>query len=380
VSDFETADLKAIRVVHLDTARSWRGGQQQVYLLHRELTEMGVDSSLLARAGGELAARCRGQGLPIQSIAGSRSWHLAAWPVLRSAASDAQIVHAHDSHAAGLSAVARLFNPKLKTVCHRRVAYPIRGKIARRPKYRSVTRWIAVSAEIGASLERSGIATKQIRVVHSALDVEGFRGDAAASDEATLRRELGLGPQLPVVAVVAALENQKGHRVLLRAAPQILASVPEAVILCVGSGSLRGSLEHQVKSAGLSSHVRFTGFRADVAAVTSLSTVAAAPSVAGEGSSAALKEAMALGKAIVASELPGNREVLGDAAVLVSPDDPVALAEGVVALLLDADERQRLGARARVRVERFRLPRLTEEVVKIYRELLGAPSAVLEVA
>jgi glycosyltransferase involved in cell wall biosynthesis len=380
VSAIEIPEPAAIHVLHLDTGKTWRGGQQQVYLLHRELTAMGVASSLLARARGELEARCRTRGLPLRSMAGSRPWHVAGWPALRRAANDAQILHAHDSHAAGLSAVARLFNPKLSIVCHRRVSYPVRGKVARRPKYRPVKRWIAASAEIAASLERSGVAADQVRVVHSALDVDGFQRAAAASDEAGLRRELGLEPQVPVVAVVAALEAQKGHRVLLRAAPQILARVPNAVILCVGSGSMRRSLEQDVETAGLSSSVRFTGFRADVAAVTRLSTVAVAPSVDGEGSSASLKEAMALGKAIVASELPGNREVLGDAAVLVPPADPLALAEGVGALLGNADERQRLAKMALSRVDRFRPPRLTEAVVEIYLELLAARSAALEVA
>jgi glycosyltransferase involved in cell wall biosynthesis len=380
VCAIEFPEPAAIRVLHLDTGKTWRGGQQQVYLLHRELTAMGVGSVLVARAGGELEARCSRQGLPLRSMAGTRAWHVSGWPVLRSAAREAQILHAHDSHAAELSAVARLFNSKLSIVCHRRVSYPLRGRVARRPKYRAVRRWIAVSNEIAASLQHSGVSPEQIRVVHSALDVDGFQRAAAASDEAALRRELGLEPQVPVVAVVAALEAQKGHQVLLRAAPQILASVPDAVILCIGSGSMRRSLEQRVGAAGLGSSFRFAGFRADVAAVTRLSTVAVAPSVDGEGSSASLKEAMALGRAIVASELPGNREVVGDAAVLVAPADPLALAEGVVALLVNPDERRRLGKLAASRVERFRPPRITEAVVETYLELLCGRSAALEVA
>jgi glycosyltransferase involved in cell wall biosynthesis len=380
VSGIEVPENAAIRVLHLDTGGTWRGGQQQVYLLHRELRSMGVESGLAARTGGDLEKRCLGHGLPVWSLGGCRPWHLSTWSVLRSAARETHIVHVHDSHAAELSLIARLFNPRLQIVLHRRVSYPLRGRLSRRLKYRRVDLWIAASSEIAGGLEGSGVARDRIRVLHSALDVEGFRSAAAATDQARLRRQLGIDERTPVVILVAAIESQKGHRVLLDAAPRILSEVPDAVILCVGDGSARGDLENEVEAAGWSSRFRFIGFRRDVAGVTAMSSVAVAPSLDGEGSSASLKEAMALGRAIVASRLAGNREVVGDAARLVPPGDPHALADAVVALLEDGDERRRLGELAASRVDRFRPRALCEGMVEIYRELRANGSASSEAA
>jgi len=82
-----------------------------------------------------------------------------------------------------------------------------------------------------------------------------------------------------------------------------------------------------------------------------LCTVIAAPSLDGEGSSAVIKEAMMLGTPVVASDLPGNIEVLDGAGVAISVSDAAALADAVVTMLQDSDCRPDLGAVGRSRCE-----------------------------
>jgi glycosyltransferase involved in cell wall biosynthesis len=176
--------------------------------------------------------------------------------------------------------------------------------------------------------------------------------------------------------VVAALEPHKGHAVLVRAAQGILKAVPETLFVFVGDGSVRRSLARQVVDAGIGARFRFTGFRSDPAVVTSLLTVAVAPSLEGEGSSAAIKEAMALGVAVVASDLEGHHEVAGDAAVFVPIGDPDALTEGVVRVLTDPSERGRLIELALDRVERFRPPTMVLPTLEVYRSLVPGRSSV----
>jgi hypothetical protein len=121
-------------IVHIDTGLGWRGGQQQVYLLHRELLRRGIASALLARTGSELLTRCGVEDLPVRSIRGRVPWLPASALTVLSAARNADIIHAHDSNAAALVAVAR--NRRLRIICHRRVSYPVRGDATRRFKYR----------------------------------------------------------------------------------------------------------------------------------------------------------------------------------------------------------------------------------------------------
>jgi glycosyltransferase involved in cell wall biosynthesis len=338
-------------VVHIDTSRTWRGGQLQVFLLHRELIRQGFESRLLARRGGALHLRCEETGLEVEPVRYLRLWYppaaIAVWrKTLRS-----QIVHAHDSHAVALAAVARSANPRLAVVCHRRTTYPPHRAVSGRWKYRRVDRWIAVSTEIAEKLRRGGV--DELRVVASAVDVEDLKRPVSDEVLERLRSEFHIGAGSAVVGLVGALAPQKGHEALIDAAPAILAAAPDTIFLCVGEGRLRACLQREVRRRGFAGAFRFTGFRRDVPSLMSLCTVVVAPSLDGEGSSAVIKEAMVLGTPVVASDLPGNIEVLDGAGVSIPVADAATLAEAVVRLLKDANRRPDFASLGRRRCDRW---------------------------
>ena len=174
---------------------------------------------MLARKGGALHLRCEEAGLPVEPLPFLRLGYppavFAVWRrTLRS-----QIVHAHDSHAVAMAAIARWVNPRLAVVCHRRVAYPPTGALSDRWKYRHVDRWIAVSTEIAEILRRVGV--DEPRIVPSAIDIEDLQRQTTEKAADRLRSELGIGVDAPVVGLVGALAPQKGHEVLIAAAPAI---------------------------------------------------------------------------------------------------------------------------------------------------------------
>ncbi len=354
-------------VVHVDTSRTWRGGQLQVFLLHRELIRLGVASRLLARKGGALHLRCEEGRLPVDPVSKMRPWYppaaLAVWrKTLRSG-----IVHAHDSHALALAAIARSANPRLAVVCHRRIAFPPNGALSDRWKYRRVDRWIAVSTEIAEILRCTGVDDP--RVVPSAVDIEDLQQRATESAAERLRAEFGIGAGSPVVGLVGALAPQKGHEALIAAAPAILAAAPDTVFLCVGEGRLRERLQRRVDRVGIGGAFRFIGFRRDVPFLIGLCTVIAAPSIYGEGSSAVIKEAMVLGTPVVASDLPGNIEVLGGAGVAIPVADAAALAGAIVMLLEDSNRRADLRALGRKRCARWSPGEMATGVLAAYDDL-----------
>jgi glycosyltransferase involved in cell wall biosynthesis len=276
-----------------------------------------------------------------------RAWFpptiIAVWQRSRKAT----IVHAHDSHAATLAAMVRTLTPGLTVVCHRRVAFPPRAALTDRWKYRRIDGWIAVSAEIAAKLRRAG--GTNIRIVPSAIDIRSSHELERQHSLDHLRSEFCIGASSHVVGLVGALDRQKGHQTLVEAAPKILEVVPEMVFLCVGDGRLRRRLRRQIRRAGLDGSFRFTGFRRDVPDLIDLCTVVIAPSIGGEGSSAVIKEAMAIGVPVIASGLPSNLEVLDSAGVAIRPNDPGTLADAVVMLIGDSDRRAELTARGRAR-------------------------------
>jgi glycosyltransferase involved in cell wall biosynthesis len=184
------------------------------------------------------------------------------------------------------------------------------------------------------------------------------------------RAALGL-PDGPLVLAVGRLEAVKGHRVLLDAWPIVSRAVPDASLVLLGEGVRRGALESQARRLGVSSRVRFLGFRGPALPYVAACAVFVQPSLS-EGMPNSVLEAMAAGKPIVASRVGGIPEMLvdGENGLLVPPGDTAALAMGLTRLLEDPPFRERLGAAARARAERdFSLAALRAATERIYCSL-----------
>jgi glycosyltransferase involved in cell wall biosynthesis len=236
---------------------------------------------------------------------------------------------------------------------------------------RCVDRVIAVSEAARDFLTRGkGYPPHKIVVVPNGRDLSAF---APGRDREAVRKELGFDGQTPVVGVVGRLEAQKGHLYLLDAWPAVLGEVPDARLLVVGDGSLRGALEARARDTGLAASVIFTGFRTDIARLLDAIDVLALPSLY-EGMPLTAIEAGAMARPVVATAVDGTPEVVGDGTtgLLVPPADPRALARALCALLGDPDRAQRLGAAARAAaVERFDLARQVEATARVYRSALS---------
>jgi glycosyltransferase involved in cell wall biosynthesis len=232
---------------------------------------------------------------------------------------------------------------------------------------RRVDGYVAVSRDIQQRLiQELGWPPGKVEVVYNAVRPEYF----APVEESELRSSLTGLHDRPVVLTTARLDEQKGHALLLEAA----AVVPDALFLLAGDGPSRRQLEARVADLGLSKRVVFLGQRSDIRELLMACDVFVLPSLY-EGSSLAVLEAMASGRAIVATGIPGTDELIEDgvSGLLVPPTDDAALA-GAIRRLLDDDElRRRLGAKARAHAEvEFTRDAMATRITSTYRRLLGA--------
>lgn len=174
-----------------------------------------------------------------------------------------------------------------------------------------------------------------------------------------------------IVGNVARLAPQKGHRVLIDAAPLVLERHPDVRFVVVGEGELRGELERSARQAGLGDRFTFTGQRNDVPELLASFDVFAFPSLF-EGLCLAVIEAQAVGVPVVATGVGGLVETVvpSETGVRCEPGDPVSLAEGIV-WLLDHPERARaLAATAKRRIQhRFPVSRMVERTLLLYAPL-----------
>ena len=197
-------------------------------------------------------------------------------------------------------------------------------------------------------------------VVPNGVDLDRFR----PRDRAVARADLGLPPDQPLAVCVGRLHRQKGQHLLLDAWPQVLRSVPRARLVLVGEGPDRAGIEARA-TAGTT----LVGRTTDVQTWLAAADVVVQPSL-WEGMSLSLLEAMAAGRSVVVTDVPGMREVVREGSGAVVPRTVPAVGDALVARLEDPALAAAEGAAGRRLVERDhdgrrqveRVLELTEEV------------------
>jgi lipopolysaccharide/colanic/teichoic acid biosynthesis glycosyltransferase/glycosyltransferase involved in cell wall biosynthesis len=214
--------------------------------------------------------------------------------------------------------------------------------------------------------------------IGNGIFLEEFLENGVESDRATsTREELGIPPGAVVVGFVGRLVREKGLFELVEAAPEIIERVPEAIFLVVGDSlksddGVRDQLEHSVRVKGLDAHFVWTGYRTDVARLYEAMDVFVLPSYR-EGMPRSVIEAMASGKPVVATDIPGCRDEVVDGVTgfLVPSQNSTALCKAIVNLLENFDNARRMGCAGRERAVRLFDERLVcERVVDTYNELV----------
>jgi glycosyltransferase involved in cell wall biosynthesis len=357
--------------LHIDTARTWRGGQNQVLLTVLGLRALGHRSMLVAHAAGELRQRAR-EGLELVPLAPKTEMDLsAAWRLSRLIKQlRPDVVHAHDPHGVAMAALALSMSTQLDKpplVAARRVDFHIKGNALSRWKYRQVDCFICASDAVRRMVVADGVPAVRAVTVHEGIDL----GHVEAAPAANLHAELWLPHQAPIVGNVAALVPHKGQRHLIEAAALVVTRVPDARFVIAGEGELRPALERQIKDHHLEKHVFLTGFRPDVLSVHKGFDIFVMSSVT-EGLGTSLLDAMACAKPVVATTAGGMPEVVvdGTTGLLVPPRDQEAMADGIVRLLTDGSARRAMGAAGQARVrEHFSAERMVQETLEIYRRV-----------
>jgi L-malate glycosyltransferase len=357
--------------LHIDTAKTWRGGQNQVLLTVLGLRALGHRSMLVAHAAGELRQRAQ-EGLELVPLAPKTEMDLgAAWRLSRLLKQlRPDVVHAHDPHGVAMASLALSMSTELDKpplVAARRVDFHMKDNALSRWKYRQVDCFICASEAIRQMVIADGVPAARAVTVLEGIDL----GHVEAAPVANLHAELWLPHHAPIVGNVAALVPHKGQRHLIEAAAIVVTKVPDARFVIAGEGELRPALERQIKDHHLEKHVFLAGFRPDVLSVHKAFDIFVMSSVT-EGLGTSLLDAMACGKPIVATTAGGMPEVVvdGRTGLLVPPRDHEAMANAIIRLLTDEGARRAMGAAGEARVrERFSAERMVQDTLAVYRRV-----------
>ena len=350
----------------MTTERGWRGGERQLLLLMHMLRERGAEQALAVPEGSPCSVRARRAGYALVPLHPKVPMHPVNVVRLLGAGSGPSrtILHAHNSPALSLAAIARKIGRFAGVVFTRRTAFPVRPS----RKYRSAADlYVAISAAAEGRLINAGTPTDRILSIPDGVDLENLAGEE-------LRPGLKPpGSSHPVVVSVGYLSREKGHRVLIRAWPKVIRNVPDARLLIAGEGPESDALAEQARDLRLQSSVRFLGFVEPIGGLLRSADVFVMPSLE-EGLGSATLEAMWMGLPVVASAAGGLSEAVieGRTGRLVPPGDVESLARIIVEVLEDRQTRLRMGLAGRARaISQYQASTMADRYMEAYQKVLS---------
>ena len=232
---------------------------------------------------------------------------------------------------------------------------------------------IAISRQVEASLIAGGVSRSNVQTVYSGIDLSQ---KPLTDDSHAIRRMIGVSEEAVLVGTVANLFPRKGYEVMLRALPAVVRAVPSVQYVIIGSDDrdYAGRLKRLAQELKIADRVHIVGFQDPVQPFLAALDLYVHPALM-EGFGIAVVEAMAMGKAVVATTTGGLPEVVsqGETGLLVPPGDAESLAAAVVALLEDNVRREQMGRSGKMRAqERFSLDASVRRMEQVYGEVLGA--------
>jgi len=222
---------------------------------------------------------------------------------------------------------------------HRRILNNLLGRIS--------DKIVAVSEAVKADIVAyDKVPDSRVKVIYNGVEEVKF----TRAEGISARSEFNIPEHAKVIGTVGRLALQKGQRYLIESVASLVKEFPEIILLIVGDGPEKAALKRTVSEKGIDRQVIFTGTRDDVPDLLAAMDIFVFPSLR-EGLGNALVEAMAAGKAIVATDIPPVREVIAsqDNGILVPPGDSGALEAAITSLLRDKRSAEAYGAAAKER-------------------------------
>ena len=287
------------------------------------------------------------------------------------------IVHSHGATCAMVASAARKAS-KVPCVCvlthHSRVFRRAPAWLAARIMARTADHYIAISKDKQEDMVARGIPREKTSLIPNFVDVARVEERVAAVDVIQTRRGLRIPDNAVVLMMAGRVVDTKRFDVFVRIAAETARRLsPRAVhALIVGDGPELERVRRLARDQGATIH--FLGFQSDIFPSLAISDAIVFPSQHPEVLPMFLIEASAAGKAIVCSDVPGNREIVTDGETgRVVSGDVNAFAGAVTEIVTDTGLAQRLGTAAHANaLERFDQKHVAEETIAVYRSLLAA--------
>lgn len=369
-----------MRVLFVSSIQMWGGAEVWLMDVMRGLQRRGHSVFLVCRPGTILEKNARERGFDVTPLTMRSDFDPVVvrhmMEILRRLRID--VVSTNMDKELRFSGLAARLVRGVAVVPSREVDYPLKNKLRYRFTYNVLAdRVIANSVSTKRSLLMNApwLRADRIDVVYKGIDPAPYL--RRTGDGASLRKELGIPENAPLVGFVGQVIERKGIQDVAPAMRTVMQERPNARFLVVGEGKLEGFLRERMAEAGLGDRVVFTGFRDDIPSVMKAIDVLILPSIV-EGFGYVLVEAMAAGKPVVATNVSSIPEIVqhGETGLLVDVHDPPRLARAIGQILDDPARAREMGMRGQaVMLEKFTLGRMIEHIEQVFGAQIEAKRA-----
>ncbi|RFS19568.1 glycosyltransferase family 1 protein [Chitinophaga silvatica] len=368
---------RKIRV--LETIRQGKigGGESHVLDLVATLNKEEFEPVVLSFTDGPMITALEAMNIPVTVIQSEKPFDLRVWKAVKRfiAAENIDIVHVHGTRANTnvLWAARSLGLPIVYTVhgwSFHEGLHPISRRL-RIAAEKFITRKANINICVSAANQHTGtLALGKFNsiVIRNGINLQKFNADASYPD---LRAYFNIPANKVVVCFIARMTYQKDPITMVKAFAKASLAAPQLHLIMVGDGELKEEAMKEAVSNGVQDKITFAGFRQDVPALLNAADIYCLPSL-WEGFPIGVLEAMAMGKAVVASDVDGTKEAVShnENGVLVQAQNISSIAAALVALATDQSRRNSLQQEARKTVlQRFNVTKMTNEVEKVYHQL-----------
>jgi len=373
---------KKIRVLECIRQGKIGGGESHLLNLVEYLDKDRFEPVVLSFTQGPMIDRLQQMGVGTDVIYTEKPFDVTKWGKVKGLLKEKKVdlIHAHGTRAASnvLWAARSLGIPVVYTI-HGWSFHPDQRTFLKRMRIAGegyITTRTAVNISVSEANQASGkqnIRGFESVLVNYGIDQKKFSPSGVKKD---VRAELGIPRDTLLVLFIARFTKQKQPLAMIRAFKEAQESVPGMHLLMVGDGELKAEAVQLSTDLGLGDRISFQTFRQDVPDVLAAADIFVLPSL-WEGLPIGLLEAMAMGKAIIASDVDGTGEVLKhrENGLLIQTERLVpALTEALVQLGRDRDMQKKFQQRAIETISgRFNVTRMAREIEAIYNTVLNKP-------
>lgn len=369
--------LKTLRVLHISTPLTWRGGESQLAYLASSLEDRGIVQAVACAQGGAVEAYSHQRNLvaysfpPRQNLGVRMLWGLAA--AIRNF--KPTVIHCHDAHAHTFGLLAqKIVQTQIPMIVSRRVCFPLKTHYFSRKKYQYplTARIVCVSQAIADGIRAQQIVdARKLQVIHDGVEL-------FIEPQINVREMLMAQFNIPSqhagsqwIVNCSALTDEKDLDSFLDVASKIKDTRDDAVFFIFGSGKKQAELEARIKQENLRHTVFLGGFWDNVRSLLPAFDVFMMTSKS-EGLGSSILDAMVAGIPVIATRTGGIPEVVLDnqTGLLVEVGDVEGMTRALSNMLMDESLAKRLSIAAQEHCKKFSMEELVKKTLTVYCDLV----------